>query len=73
VDRQSLQRLCESGLAIGTTPATIKDAQGGEKKGRWRWHTLMKPPSGFARRKGGCELTLGRKSAGDRIFFNSGT
>lgn len=35
-------------------------------------HTLMKPPSGAARRNGGWALTLGRKSLGDRIFENSG-
>ena len=35
--------------------------------------TLMKPPSGAARRKGGWALTLGRRSPGDRILENSGT
>lgn len=35
--------------------------------------TLMKPPSGFALRKAGCELIFGWSSDIDRIFVNSGT
>jgi len=35
--------------------------------------TLINPPSGFALRKAGCELTFGCKSPIDRIFVNSGT
>lgn len=35
--------------------------------------TLMNPPSGLARRKGGCELTFGRRSFGARHGLNSGT
>lgn len=35
--------------------------------------TLMKPPSGLARRKGGWALTLGLRSVGARILLNSGT
>jgi hypothetical protein len=33
----------------------------------------MKPPSGFARRKGGCLLTFGLRSVILRSFLNSGT
>lgn len=33
----------------------------------------MKPPSGFARRNGGCRLFLGCKSATALTFLNSGT
>lgn len=43
---------------------------GGDGDGQ---RTLMKPPSGAARRKGGWALTLGRRSPGDRIAENSGT
>jgi hypothetical protein len=35
--------------------------------------TLMKPPSGFARRNAGCVLTLGFKSDIDRTLLNTGT
>lgn len=33
----------------------------------------MKPPSGLARRKGGCRLGLGWRSDSVRAFLNSGT
>jgi hypothetical protein len=36
-------------------------------------HTLMKPPSGFARRNGGCVLILGCNSAVFVHFSNLGT
>lgn len=35
--------------------------------------TLMKPPSGFARRKAGCGLTLGWRSCTDSNLLNLGT
>lgn len=44
----------------------------GEEEGGIK-RTLIKPPSGFARRNAGCALTFGRRSCAVRIFLNSGT
>lgn len=64
MDGQCLQRLNKNQLAPNVHIRSENDG---------RERTLINPPSGFARRNGGCELTTGRSSPWFWRLLNSGT